>query len=219
MDIRTYKRIAVFDWVLRLIHAWNGAIVVGLITLGWLQKTLAPGAARASVVDLHVALGFGLCIGLVARLVWGVAGPEHARLQALWHPTAWIGFFLARRAPHLPMAGHDRRATGAYLAFYLLAVAMVTTGLTLAGRAHNRGPLAAALFDTIGRGLWLERLHEWGLYAMTAFICMHLAAMALAEKRRGYPVAQGMVSGYQYVPIPAVSPTCCPQNHEDATDG
>jgi cytochrome b len=41
--------------------------------------------------------------------------------------------------------------------------------------------------------------HEWLQYLFIAFVVAHLAALVLHERRHGVPLAQAMVSGYQYL--------------------
>jgi len=47
---------------------------------------------------------------------------------------------------------------------------------------------------------WTMNVHEAVLYVATGFTVVHITAMIVQEKKRGYPIAQAMVSGYQYRP-------------------
>lgn len=89
-------------------------------------------------------------------------------------------------------------AAGVYLAFYGLVLAMAATGLALAAIDQGRGPLVA----WIGHDVTLKHLfktpHDVLEEFVWGFILLHVAALILHEARHGVPLAQAMVSGYQY---------------------
>jgi len=76
---------------------------------------------------------------------------------------------------------------------------MAASGLALAAIDQGTGPLYAVL----GHAAELKNLfrlpHEWLQYVFIVFIVAHLGALILHERRHGIPVAQAMVSGYQYI--------------------
>jgi len=189
----------VYDPVLRSIHAWNGLAIVLLLlgsrVGGWLGYT--PEAA--SLWRFHVWVGYGLTLGLIARLAWGLVGPPHARIAALWQPHAWRQALRSRKLFAEPEDwGHHAPAAAVYLLLYLLLFAMVATGLALAAIDQGRGPL----YLWLGHEVTLKHLfrapHEWMEYAVLAFVVVHIAALILHEVRHGVPLAQAMVSGFQY---------------------
>ena len=198
MDAKTLSRRKVYGAIQRIIHAWLGAIVVALVMLGWIGKLIEPGAVKYPLIQAHIVLGYGLIVGLVARLIWGLIGPGHARFSALLHGTEWVSALRNFRMKTSNQFGHDVFASAAYLALYGLLVLAAVSGLALAGMKHDMGPLAFALFDDFS---WLKLardIHEAVLYAATAFTVLHIAAMLGHEKHQGYPIAQAMISGYQY---------------------
>ena len=85
------RRQRVYDPLLRLIHAWNAVCIVGLIASAELDFLAANVIGNEFRWQMHVWLGYGLTVGLVARLVWGFTGPAHARWRDLWHPDEWAG--------------------------------------------------------------------------------------------------------------------------------
>ncbi len=194
----TYERRKVYDGVLRLIHAWNGLALLCLMATVWLSGWADYGAGQKTLWQLHVILGYGLVLGLAARFAWGLVGPAKARFGDLWHPRQWLAAIRARSLKTAPHFGHHPLASAVYLAVYGLLLAMAVTGLGLAAVEHGMGPFAPWLTDS----LWLKGLlkepHEFGYWLLTAFVLAHFAALIRHEVADGTPLAQGMVSGYQY---------------------
>lgn len=200
MTSTTLVRERVYDPVLRSLHAWNGSVVLLLLVSGQVIPLIGFGADTAVPWTLHTWLGYGLLMGLYARLVWGMVGPRHARWTALWHPTAWIEALSRRRFFVAPQTfGHHPLASGAYLVVYGLLMIMLATGLALAAIDWNTGPLYAWFGHDVMLKVYARLPHEVISYLLILFLVAHLAALVLHPRRHGLPVAQAMVSGYQYL--------------------
>ncbi len=190
METHELHRKKVFGGIQRLLHAWIGIIVLVLIALGWADKMMEPGEWKPLLASLHIQLGYGLVIGMILRIVWGLIGPEEARFLK----------FLSRKSARW---GHEPLASTSYLLFYSGLVLSCVTGLLLAAIEYDRGFFAFQFFDDFA---WHELItlgHDLMLYALTAFIALHIGALIHHEKDRGYPLAQAMLSGYQYRPSTA----------------
>lgn len=194
----SYERQKVYDGVLRLIHLWNALAVATLMLTGAMSDLLEHGASEKVLWQIHILLGYGLLLGLAARLAWGVVGPEHARFSDMWHPAAWwqaLRTFTFKTAHRF---GHHPLASAAYLVVYGLLLVMAATGLGLAAIEHNSGPLAAMLGDSV----WLKSLfkepHEFIYGVLIGFVVLHIAALIWHEVVEKTPLAQSMVSGFQY---------------------
>ncbi len=193
------SREKVFDPILRGIHAWNGVAILLLIfsaeVAGWLE--ISPESA--ALWRFHVWTGYGLILGLVARLSWGLHGPRHARLAAMWHGRAWLRALRTRQLFTEPEGyGHHPLASAVYVAFYLVVLVMAATGLALAAIELGNGPLLPWLGYDVTLKAFYKTPHGWLEYFVLAFVVMHIAALILHEARHGVPLAQAMVSGYQY---------------------
>ncbi len=199
MDRQVLIREKVYDPVLRALHAWNGLAILLLIlssqVADWLQYT--PEAT--ALWRFHVWIGFALVLGLVGRIAWGVNGPAQARWSALWQWRAWLDALRQRRWIGEPEAfGHEPLASAAYLAFYGIALAMAITGLALAAIDQGRGPLVFVLGHDVTLKHVFQEPHEILEKFVWAYVVLHIAALIFHEKRHGIPMAQAMVSGYQY---------------------
>ncbi len=189
----------VYDPILRSIHAWNALAIVLLLLGGRVGEWLGYTPEATSLWRFHVWTGYGLILGLVARATWGLAGPNHARIGALWQPRAWWRALRNRQWFAAPRDwGHHAPATAVYLVFYLLLFGMAATGLALAAIEQGRGPLNFWLgHDVLLKHRFLGP-HEWMENAVLAFVVVHIAALIGHEVRHGTPLAQAMVSGFQY---------------------
>jgi cytochrome b len=188
MESCKLQRKYVFDGIQRLLHAWIGFLVLGLIVLGWIGKGMDAGEWHLRLVQWHITLGYGLIVGLVLRWIWGFIGPEEARLSRL--------FPSSRR-----LWGHEPLASLAYLFLYGVLLLAAISGLVLAAIQYDRGPWAERFFDDFTWHALASFVHESVLYISTLFILLHIGALIFHEKERGYPLAQAMLSGYQYRPL------------------
>ncbi|HOY70870.1 MAG TPA: cytochrome b/b6 domain-containing protein [Methylotenera sp.] len=198
MQTVTYHRQKVYDPVLRVIHLWNGLAIVFLMVTIWLSELFEKGVGEETLWHVHIYVGYALVVGIVSRLVWGVVGPKHARLSDMWHPAVWWNAVRHFNLQAKPRFGHNTLASGAYIAVYLMLVVMAVTGLGLAAVEHGMGP-----FNTwFGDAPWLKDLfeepHELIYYALMGFVLVHIAALIWHENKDKTPLAQSMVTGYQY---------------------
>lgn len=200
MESTLFRRKRVYDPVLRSIHAWNALLIVLLVLTGQLADGLELAWPAAALWRLHLWLGYALMLGLTARLVWAFTGPDTARWQGLWHPAAWRAVLGQRRMFTPPETfGHHPLASAGYLMVYGLLLVMALSGLALAAIDQGTGPLYPLLGYTLELKTFFRAPHEWLQYVFIAFIVAHLGALILHERRHGVPVAQAMVSGYQYL--------------------
>lgn len=200
METLTYQREKVYDPVLRILHAWNALAILLLIMSVWLEDMAGKMVDEDVIWQFHIVLGYGLTLGLIARIIWGLVGPSHARFSDMWHPAAWwraIRNFNFRSQPRL---GHDMLASGAYLAVYGLLLVMAVTGLGLAAAEFDTGPFHAWFADVAWNEDWFEEPHEIIYNLLMLFVVIHIAALIWHECKDKIPLAQAMVSGYKYLP-------------------
>ena len=198
MEKITYRRQKVYDPALRLIHLWNGLAILFLIITVWISDLFDKGVGENTLWQIHIFIGYALVVGIVARLVWGLVGPSHARYSDMWHPAAWWNAVRHFNLTTKPRFGHNTLASAVYLLVYLLLIAMAVSGLGLAAIEHSMGPFNSWFGDMT----WLEDLfeepHEIIYYLLMGFVVIHIAALIWHEYKDKTPVAQAMVTGYQY---------------------
>lgn len=199
MTTETLGRERVYDPVLRVIHAWNGLLVVLLAISAFTAEQLEFRWPAAALWQIHLWLGYLLLAGVVARFTWGMVGPVHARWRALWHPRAWLQALRQRRflIPQ-PGYGHHPLASAVYLGVYLAWAVAAVSGLALAAIDQGQGPLYELLGYHLAYKAWFRMPHGWLDELMLAFVVVHIGALIAHERREGVPMAQSMISGYQY---------------------
>lgn len=193
------SREKVYDPILRSIHAWNGIAILLLALSAQVASWIEFTPEATALWRFHVWVGYALVVGLVARLTWGLHGPTHARLVAMWHGRAWWLALRSRQWFAEPEGyGHHPLASAAYIVFYLIVLVMAITGLALAAIDQGIGPWVQWLGHDLSRKALFNTPHDLLEEFVLGFIVLHIAALILHEARHGIPIAQAMVSGYQY---------------------
>jgi Ni,Fe-hydrogenase I cytochrome b subunit len=81
---------------------------------------------------------------------------------------------------------------------YLLLVTMAITGLSLAAIEHSMGPFDPWIGDMPWLKVIVEEPHQIIYYFLMGFVIVHIAALIWHEYKDKTPLAQAMVTGYQY---------------------
>jgi len=193
------SREKVYDPVLRSIHAWNGVAILLLAISSQIAHWIEFTPEATSLWRFHVWAGYALVVGLVARLSWGLHGPKHASFGEMWQVRAWWLALRTRQWFAEPEGyGHHPLASAAYILFYLIVLVMAVTGLALAAIDQGIGPLVIWLGHDISLKALFNSPHDVLEEFVLGFIVLHIAALILHEARHGVPMAQAMVSGFQY---------------------
>lgn len=139
---------------------------------------------------LHVTLGYTM-IGLLAfRVLYGLLGPRHAGLGAMWRRLAGLPAWLrgARRA-RSPFDVDWRQGQNLMMTLAVAALLVTVVPLVLSGYAT---------FEEWG-GDWLEDVHEFFGELFLALVMAHLAGIAglslLRRKNQALPMLTGRIAG------------------------
>lgn len=145
---------------------------------------------------VHVSLGYTLGGLLVARLVWGLLGPRHARLSALWGKLRGLGDWW--RGLRTGRASW-RQMQNLYMAVSVVAVLLAIAPVVLSGYVTYQE----------WTGEWMEDVHEFfGNFMLMAVLAHVLGVVVLSLLRRrnlATPMLTGRVEG--------VGPDLIPSNH------
>ena len=192
------QRRKVYDPLLRIIHACNALAITGLLGTAMLAEALEHGALEQRAWEVHILFGYGLAIGLAARVAWGLVGPTSARFSDLWHPAAWKQTLSRLRLPYPARYGHDEMASLAYLVLYGVLAVTVLAGLALAAIELGQGPFATWLSGASVLEDVFEELHEGLAWVVGGFIVLHIAGILYHERVQHIPTARSMLDGFQY---------------------
>ncbi|MFP4161989.1 MAG: cytochrome b/b6 domain-containing protein [Ectothiorhodospira sp.] len=155
----------------------------------------------------HVLAGYAALILVTVRIVWGFAGPRHARFRDFVRPPgevmAHLREMLRGRMKREP--GHNPLAGWVYLLLFLGLLGVTVSGLVVLGGDKSAGPLAGMLAG-MGHGTaeaW-EGVHEFFANFTLALVLLHLAGVFLASLMQRQNLAAAMVTGRKQVDEPAL---------------
>jgi len=184
-------QVKVWDPFVRLFH-WGNALLVASLFV----------SARFGWQEVHMTLGVDLLVLVALRLVWGVIGPEHARLR---------GFVTGPRESLLNLRdilrGRARRYLGHSPAGGLMVVALLTlisslliTGVLLQATLEFEGPLVEWLRFADDRLVSVVLgVHEASVNVLYVLVPLHLAGVAIASAQHRENLVRAMITGYKSV--------------------
>lgn len=191
---RGARRVAVWDWPVRIVH-W---LLVPLIVFSW-------WSAEDGDLVWHMRSGL-LILGLLTfRLLWGVVGSSTARFSQFVRGPSTVRAYLSGR--YKPGIGHN--PLGALSVVALLFALSVQLGLGLVATdtdtGLDSGPLSHLVSDATSK--WAGEIHHGFFNIILALIGLHLAAIGwhlvkrdnlIAPMLRGWRVGEG--EGVRFAP-------------------
>lgn len=188
----------IYDPILRLCHFgiafFTTVLLLSAYSANYFYET---GLFRKSLWMVHSFSGIVLSLFITVRIIWGILGPEHAKLKNLWKIKEWKFIWKSKNFNPKWDWGHHPIASLAYILFYFIISIMSVSGLVLAGIEHKLGPFAF-YYDQLKYRHDLLEIHESFSLLVILFIVGHIGALFAHEIRDGLPVIQSMFSGYQY---------------------
>lgn len=145
---------------------------------------------------VHVNLGYTLAGLLLARVVWGVLGPRHARLSALWGKLSGLGVWLkGLRAGHASWSQAQNLYMAVSVALLLVSIAPVV--------------LSGYVTYQEWMGDWMEEVHEFFGNFMLMAVFAHIGGVLALSFLRRRNLATPMLTGR----VPGVGPDLIKRNH------
>jgi cytochrome b len=178
------NQIYVWDTFVRLFH-WS---LVAAFTVAYLTE---------EPLIVHVWAGYVVGLLIVARVVWGLVGAEHARFSDfVYSPAAGFRYMrdlIAARAPRY--LGHSPGGGTMVLLLLIFLAATVVTGLIVYGGEQQAGPLAGMFSKDTGEAV--EEAHEFLANVTLALILFHIVGVALASFVHHENLVRAMITGYK----------------------
>lgn len=180
-------RVRVWDLPTRLSH-WSLAACV----------IVACASAKAdgdAALRLHFLSGYAVLCLVLFRVLWGFAGPRHARFaQFVRGPGAVLAYL---RAPG-PIWGHSPLGALSILALLAASGIQGASGMFTRDEIASEGPWARFVSEfLVGR---FSQLHAWGEPAVYGLVGLHLAAIAWYRLARSENLVLPMITGDKPVP-------------------
>ncbi len=145
---------------------------------------------------VHVNLGYTLGGLLLARVAWGVLGPRHARLSALWGKLSGLGVWLkGLRAGH----ASSSQAQNLYMAVSVTLLLVAIAPVVLSGYVTYQEWM----------GDWMEEVHEFFGNFMLMVVLAHIGGVLALSFLRRRNLAAPMLTGR----VPGVGPDLIKRNH------
>ncbi|HEX7533482.1 MAG TPA: cytochrome b/b6 domain-containing protein, partial [Methyloceanibacter sp.] len=134
---------------------------------------------------------------VLARIVWGFAGPPHARFSDFVYAPAtdfrYVRDLLLFKAKRY--LGHSPGGGAMVVVLLVFLAATVATGLVVYGGDQQAGPLAGMFTKDTGEAV--EEVHELIANITLALVLVHVAAVLLASFVHRENLARAMVTGYK----------------------
>lgn len=166
--------IRIWDLPIRLFHWLLAACVLGSFV------TVKMGGFW---MDYHFLFGYAIVALLIFRLIWGIAGPRHARFaHFLRGPRSVYGYL---RGKAVPSAGHSPLGALSVVAMLAAITVQVVTGLFANDGIMSEGPLVSQVSNATSDRL--TGIHHLNETVLLALIGLHIAAIvwyAVVRKQR-----------------------------------
>lgn len=191
-----------YDFVLRFLHWWNGLAIVSLMITMWFKPIMKQFEnGKELLYRYHILLGYALCAGIALRIIWGFFGSKMALFKNYFHFKIWFKTLKNRKFYYDNAWGHDKYASLSYLFLYFIMIIEIFTGLYLAAERYEMSFFTEYVVYSTEKtplGRFFKDTHEVIYYISMGFVVMHIVMLIYHEVKDRYPIAQSMLSGYQY---------------------
>ncbi len=157
-------------------------------------------AEKDALLGIHVGVGLGV-VGLVlARIVWGLLGPEQARFRAFVRgPREMLAYarsLLARRPP--PHLTHNPLGGAMVVALLCVLAGLAATGALVYAGPEFQGPLSGLLTKRGAHAL--KEVHEALSGALLGLVALHVVGIVVSSLIEGQNLVAGMITGWKRAP-------------------
>jgi Ni/Fe-hydrogenase 1 B-type cytochrome subunit len=222
MAAKTFTRVYLWEWPVRLYHWFNAMCLLVLIPTGLLighpPALMSSGDASAYwfgwVRFLHFSAAFVFLYVFLVRLYWMFAGNRYAR----WTNFIPVGrgrlvahvkeMFAVLRVDILQVQrkpvdylGHNALASSSYLALYVATVIMVATGFGLyapMSQSHV-AHLFAWVVPLMGGDASVRQWHHATTWFFVIFTMVHVHLAMYHDYVEGHGEISSMTSGSRFI--------------------
>lgn len=186
-EMNNIEEIKVWDLPVRLFH-WT--LVLGFAT------AFVSGEVDAS--EVHVWIGYALCVLLAGRVYWGFKGNEYARFRSFIFPVSeTLDYVRSMRMGH-PKHYFGHNPAGALMVFALLGLVtlIIATGLVTLSVIDFEGPLLF-LANSVGdeTSYAFRRFHHSLPVIGLIFILLHILGVIAGSIQHKENLVKAMITG------------------------
>jgi cytochrome b len=184
---KNFTEVKVWDLPIRLFH-WT--LVIGVAA--------AYISAKYRFSDVHVLVGYALCVLILARVSWGIAGTKYARFTSFCFPFSETAIYLRTMLHGKPRHYVGHNPAGALMVFTMLALLTLIflTGLATLGAIDFDGPLSAlANYLSDEASFLIRHLHAWLVNIGIALVALHLAGVMWGSVQHRENLVKAMITG------------------------
>ncbi len=184
---KAQNTVKVWDVPVRLFH-WT--LVVGF--------AMAYLTAENQVKEVHVLIGYGLCLLLIARLLWGFVGSRYARFSSFVFSPAETLNYLRSMKQGRPKHYYGHNPAGALMVFALLGVlaTIFASGLSSLAVIDFEGPLLVLVDYVDDETSYLLRdIHEFFPVVALVLIPLHLLGVVGGSLQHKENLVRAMITG------------------------
>lgn len=178
-------QVAVWDPFVRVFH-WT--LVIGFFVAYVTEDDL---------LTLHLVAGYTVGALVLARLVWGVVGPQYARFTSfVYAPRNVFGYlrdllkFSGKR-----YIGHSPAGGAMVLTLLIMLILIVGSGLIALALREGSGPLAGWIAPNRSLGRTVTGIHEFFANLTLVLVLAHVGGVLFASLVHGENLIKAMWTG------------------------
>lgn len=184
------NEVKVWDLFVRLFHWGLAALVLGMFLT----------SDEDALVPIHVVLGLAMVALVIARVVWGVVGPRHARFHAFVRgPREMVAYAhrMVRGKPPLHLS-HNPLGGAMVVALLSVLIGLAATGVIVRAGPEFAGPLAGILSKHGAKAV--KEVHEALSGTLVALIVVHVVGVVVSSLLERQNLVAGMFTGWKRGP-------------------
>jgi cytochrome b len=186
-------RITVWDPFIRTVH-W---LLAAAVLFNWITD---------KPLWLHNWVGYLAALLVVARLIWGIIGPQNARFVDFIRGPSAVFYYLAGliRFSSKRYLGHSPAGGAMIIALLCIIAATTTTGIITLAQDRGAGPLSG-IVTKVERPprvpgqkrppLLVKKVHETLANVTLALVLLHVAGVILASFAHRENLVAAMITG------------------------
>ncbi len=153
------------------------------------------------LLPLHSAVGYGVGVLILFRIVWGFIGPIYSRFSD-WSLSIQeaIEFTTSLLHPKKHYPGHNPAASFVILGIIIIALLSVITGVLTYGIQEGRGVLAFLHSPYFKEMEVFEEVHEFFTTLLLILVAIHIAGVVVDTiLHKEIKTLRSMIDGYKNI--------------------